>query len=192
MRSSARKIKYTQETLAKLHTVDFWKALNPDLTISDFPFRQVSTLSVPSVESDKALQQMRLDGYFELNSVLSRVDCGRLAAAINRLDEQGFPPFFAYVYDEFWQAFKSIAPVITPMLGENYCILDNQMAWYIRPSDTEGGFAPHRDGAGIDYDNLPRNSPIHRDGLPWFATIWIALTDVSTSNFCMYVCITKQ
>ena len=172
---------FSPANLERLTTVEYWKALNPGMSISDYPFQTPADKEVkaPSVEVERCVQQMREEGHFRIGSVLSKERMARMAQAVVNIVEAGYPPAFAYVYDDFWQVFRDLSPVLTPMYGEDYRVVINLWAWHIPPTDAQHGFKPHRDLTG--------KNTLRLDGSPVFGTVWIPLTDVTTQHACMYV-----
>lgn len=170
------------QTLDKLATPEFWLSLNPEMTISDQPFlRPPLPLRAEPHDADRCVRQMKQEGYFKLDSVLPAAEMERMARVIVKLVNEGFPPAFAYVYDEFWRVFRDLSPLATPIFGQHYRLVTNFWAWHIPPTGEDAGFRPHRDlpGAGAEV--------MRPDGLPWLATVWIPLRDVSAANACMHL-----
>eukprot|EP00959_Pyramimonas_sp_CCMP1952_P388011 8131069-Pyramimonas_sp.AAC.1 len=76
--------------------------------------------------------------------------------------------------------------VIELVTGGNRCIMD-MVAWHIDPSEGQGGFTPHRDRHfGSKDDELVKDS-FKPDGTPKYCTCWIALSDATPDNGCLYV-----
>jgi ectoine hydroxylase-related dioxygenase (phytanoyl-CoA dioxygenase family) len=110
-----------------------------------------------------------------------------MAKAMMSVSELGLPPIFVFIYDEFWQVFYRLSPLLSPIFGDNYRMIANQWAWNFPASHDSSGFAPHRDGEAVDFDWFPNKIPLRENGLPLLATIWIPLTDVTPLNSCMYL-----
>ncbi len=181
----SRHVKFSKDIINRLGSYEYWKSLNPDLTISDRPFlRPAPQLSTESMDTDSYVRQMKQEGYFKLDAVLPRDDMERMATAVINLVDKGFPPVFVYVYDEFLQVFKHLSPILTPIFGEKYRMVTNFWAWHIPAAAKGAGFAPHRDLTG--------KTLMRPDGMPGMATVWVPLKDVTTLNACMYVLPTDQ
>ena len=165
-----------------MRTREYWLSLNPNLTITDQPFLSPpSNLNTQRINAEQYTKQMKQEGYCKLDGILSVADMDRMADGLINLVNDGYPPVFAYVYDEFWRVFRDIAPVVEPIFGEHYRLSTNRWAWYISASGENAGFAPHRDMVGCPH-------PVMRaDGLPLIATVWIPLRDVTPENACMHV-----
>jgi len=166
---------------------EFWESLNPGLTVTDFPFMKSLSLLGESCRGINYVQQVKKEGYFKLDSVIPRPEIDSMAKAMARISELGLPPIFTYVYDEFWQIYHRLSPLMLPVFGNNYRMIENQWAWNFPPDSDSSGFPPHRDGGAVDYDWFPEGTTLRDNGLPLLATIWIPLTDVTPLNSCMYL-----
>jgi hypothetical protein len=84
--------------------------------------------------------------------------------------KQGWPEVFAFVYDEFWlaQRMPSLVTFLTGVLGEGYKQVPHVWGHYVLPGTN--GWKPHVDGTGRDR-----------------VTVWIALTDATLENSCMFL-----
>ena len=176
------KLHLSKEVIARLPCIEYWEELNPELTISEYPFlRDPPALNTASFDPAKSVEQMKREGYFKVDDVLPAERMELMARAIIKLVDEGFPPAMCYLYDEFWQVFRDISPVVSPVFGENYRLSMNRWAWHVPAGDQNAGFAPHR-------DMIRCPAPVIRtDGQPLIATVWIPLRDVSASHSCMHV-----
>ena len=166
---------------------DYWRALNPELTISDQPF---SVRRIPySVTDDEArgfVQQVHEDGYLHTSPLLPHADVGRLKNGIERVAGAGYPAIFACVYDEFYQAFDGLQAVLSPLLGDDYLMVPEGLgAFYVDPGERGrhtmcGPTPPHRDSLGPDRRVLERQGPT-------ILNVWIPLTDATPLNSCIYL-----
>src|SRR6476659_1719196 len=136
--------------------IEFWRELCPHLTIEgsrDFP-----QAIFPSVKS--LVERICVEGYVNEPGVLPLNAIEALRVGIKRLQENGIPPAFGFVYDEFWQIFRGLAPFLIGALGPEYRLLPSFWAWYVEPTDAAAGWTPHRDrpAATIAADNLHRRN----------------------------------
>jgi hypothetical protein len=105
--------------------------------------------------------------------------------AIEVLAAHDIPECLACVYDEFYQCFAGLDPLLAPLLGEGYRGVGHGLASFHVPPLTGGRKAPtaaippHRDSLGPD----PRVLAGERPGI---VNVWIALTDVTTADSCIY------
>ena len=165
--------------LEQAQNPDFWKSLNPQLSIGeDFTSLSESVLSLEQEHMEKLLFNLKNEGYFQIDSFLSEAEISRMATGIEKLRESGWPVAFAFIYDEFWQIFCRLSQILSVILGEDYQQLPAFWAWYINTTNTEKGWQPHRDNGGNTL--LP-------DGMPKCVTIWIPLSDAIPLNGCMYI-----
>lgn len=179
-------LNFSPSNLDRVATADYWKALNPGMSITDYPFQTPidSRVRVTTAEVTRCVQQIREEGHFRLAAALPRDRMTRMAQAMENIVAAGYPPAFAYVYDDFWLVFRDLAPLLIPLYGEGYRIVTNLWAWHISPSDTDHGFKPHRDMVG--------KNTLRSDGSPIYGTVWIPLTDVTTQHACIYVLPTNR
>jgi hypothetical protein len=169
-----------------LRAADYWRALNPELTISEYPFS-----SAPR-RSDVALDEVRRysdqicrEGYLQTPPLLDRAALARLRSGVERVVRAGFPSVFACVYDEFYAPFEGLSPLLTPILGDRYLMVaEGFWAFFVDVGDPAYGpwsaTGPHRDSLGPDPSILA-------GGPPTLVNVWIALTDATPANSCIYV-----
>ncbi len=168
-------------TVHDLEAPEFWERLNPNLTISDNPFRE----DRPQYPYDKNkvqehVRQVIKEGYLQTEPVIDDELTSKLAGAVKRIYRLGLPAPFCFVYDEFWQLLDRLSNILTPVLGENYQFIPDFWAWHVPKNDTAAGWSPHR-------DHQYKRHTLREDGKPLVLTLWIPLTDVSPLNACMYV-----
>jgi hypothetical protein len=123
-------------------------------------------------------EEIVVEGYFQLDPPAWDLDFGRMADAVCTLVEAGKPPLCAFVYDEFWMAFRRMRSVIASLIGDDYKALPAFWAWHLDPKKAEAGWPPHRDQTKLSL--LP-------DGRPMSITLWIAVTEATPLNGCIYL-----
>lgn len=159
---------------------DFWIRLNPDLHIEGASSKTAwKPVDFSRSVLDGLKNDMVKDGYFVSEPVLDQNEMNKLADAVKVLAHEQWPTIFAMVYDEFWQIYQRTSSVISHILGAKYKMLPNYWVYYVAPDQGGSGWAPHRDRA--------QAVTIRKDGTPNSLTIWIALTDSTLWNGCMYV-----
>jgi hypothetical protein len=167
------------ETASSLSTRDatsikFWQELCPDLSIEGPGTILPATLP----DERRVLNLLVHEGYVNEPGVLPDPVVRLLLSGIQRLVERNIPPAFIYVYDEPWAAFRSLSPFLEKVLGADFRLMAGLWAWYVRPLESDAGWRPHRDGFSA---SAPKEKP------PDALTVWLALTDASCLNGCMYV-----
>ena len=78
---------FSPAKLDRLTTVDYWKALNPGMSITDYPFETPADtpMQPPSAEVARCVQQMREEGHFRLESMLPKARMARMAEAVSNI-----------------------------------------------------------------------------------------------------------
>ncbi len=164
----------------KATSPDFWLRLNPDLHIEGQDVRRPwEPVSIAVKELDDLKLDMVEEGYFSTKPLLDLEEVGLLADAVEVLWADHWPTVFAMVYDEFWQVYQRASGLLQHVLGPGYKQLANYWVYYVDNEKGSSGWAPHRDRAQMH--------TIRSDGVPNSMTIWIALTDATPLNGCMYV-----
>lgn len=165
-----------------IQDVEFWRNLCPGLTISP----EVALSQKTRHDEDNPVRQhdrelckelINEDGYFAYDSWFSRQFVEQLADCLTRLEEANVLPVFCFVYDEFWELFLRLDPLLSDLVGK-YWMLPAVWAWHVRDSN-QTAFAPHRD--------LAREASVDDEDHLDYLTIWIPLTDVDylSSNICV-------
>lgn len=152
----------------------FWRELCPSLPIEGnggIPRAHLGML-------DQLSRTLNEEGYVNEPGVLPQPLITRLAEGVRCLHERGIPPAFAFVYDDFWQVFRSLAPFLSATLGQDYRMLPDLWAWYVPPANEAAGWKPHRDRSV---------ATVTADSRPTALTVWLPLTDATPLNGCMYV-----
>jgi phytanoyl-CoA dioxygenase PhyH len=168
--------------LAPIESPDFWRRLNPHLTITDTPFaNRPAAYAFSSRDIERARLQICEDGYLQSGPGVAAADCLALSTAIERIIEARYHPMFLAVYDEYWRVMQGIAPLLTPILGQGYRVLGDFWIWCISHRTASAGWTPHRD------DQFPRRVTLRDDRTPTIVTVWIPFTDATPLNGCMYL-----
>ena len=165
-------------TLEQAGDAGYWLKLNPHLTIT--PEGSHDKLApIPVNVTEKMLHYLRTDGYIQLDQVISAEFVAGLRKGVDNLRDKGINPSFVFVYDEFWIISRQLNQLLAPILGETYQQLPDFWCWYLDPHQQEAGWGPHRDRSHVN--------PLFPDGMPKSVTVWIALTDATALNGCIYM-----
>lgn len=164
---------------------DYWRELNPELSITSSPFADFPPVNVTPDEAAGHARQLLEEGYLQTRPLIAPDIYARLARGIRRLAEAHVQTVFASLYDEYYHVFQGLEPLFTPILGEGYLWVGNgNYAYYVPPGDpgTSGltAAAPHRDTLGPDAQILTGH-------MPSLVSLWVPLNDVSTAESCIYV-----
>jgi hypothetical protein len=151
----------------------------------------MKSYAVSPRDAQKAEQQVREEGYFQVDPVVPRQETKLMADAVHTVVDNGFPATFVLVYDSAWQIFSRLENLLSPVLGALYYTTLDVWVYYIRSanedraeSKEDSGWSPHRDGSPV-VDSL------RADGRPQLLTVWIPLTDTTVEHSCMYVLPTR-
>src|SRR5262245_5368908 len=160
-------------------TADYWLKLASHLHIRDVA---LLTRTLPFDLHDNIVQELdtRLvrEGYFQIDPLNWGVPIGDMAHAIQALEQNRWMPVFAFVFDEYWVMYHQLKNVLARLLGADFKFKPNFWAWHIDPRQGQSGWEPHRDDSKTGL--LP-------DGRSRCLTVWVALTDATPLNGCIYV-----
>jgi hypothetical protein len=151
---------------------DYWRELNPNMTVCGT--RRVEPVESPNIGSSvvtQAIQTLSTSGYFQMPVLAVGPAVERMRMCFEHTRKSGWPAAFVFVYDELWRAFRGPALVqfLTEALGKGYGQLPYVWGHYV-PTNSKG-WRPHVDGPSI-LNKL---------------TVWLALSDATLENGCMYV-----
>lgn len=159
---------------------DFWRYLNPQLTITESGDKQsLDAYHIQSESWPDYLQQLREEGYLQWDRILPPDLVSLLSSTVINLHHHGINPTFAFVYDIFWAVARRLREVLMPILGNDYRQLPDFWIWYVDPTQQEAGWRPHRDRIHCN--------PLLDDGMPKSLTVWTALTNATPLNGCIYL-----
>jgi hypothetical protein len=153
---------------ARARDPEYWRSLAPHLHVCDpgaeLESRQIDPGSLE--EADKSLN----DGAFQLCGVLPPASLARANAAVDAVTAAGWPAAFAFAYDELWLCGRTpaLVAVVRRALGAGCGQIPHAWVHVVPPGGA--GWPAHVDG--------PRDGRL---------TAWVALTDASLENGCMYV-----
>ena len=168
-------IEYFQNIASDLHIHQHITTTTTTTSTTAFNTATTATESIDKEQERRILQ----DGYFTTNLHISHLT-SRLAQGIRNLRVAGWPASFILMYDEAWELSKLIDQKMGPLTGNTNN--GDMLAWDIDPLRNEAGFSPHRDRQPED---IP--SSFHDNGMPKYSTAWVALTDATPDNSCLYV-----
>jgi len=149
----------------------YWAALLPGERIChDDP---AGPLSVGGADDQPLDTQMSTEGWAEIDACVAPGLLSRAKNVVEGVRDAGWPPIFAFVYDVVWHLHRAtpVRRLLRRRLGDDYRQLP--YTWVFRVAATPGaaGWEPHIDGSrGADV-----------------ITVWVALTDATLDNGCVYV-----
>lgn len=164
----------TSLTAQRAESLAFWRELEPALHVE-------GKAPAPSFELGdvgELMNNLRFEGYVNVPDVIPPAAVDDLRRCVAHLHEQAIPLPFAFVYDEFWAAFQGISRFITAALGAGYRALPDFWVWHVPPTEKAAGWEPHRDRVQPTVD---------RDNSPHSLTVWLALSEATPLNGCIYM-----
>lgn len=117
-------------------------------------------------------------GCFITRPLITAAARTRLLAVIDQVTGRGLNPTWAMLFDDFWRTFASLGTVLETLLGRNYRYVTGSYVFIVENTDTAGGWGKHRD--------LPYATSIDAQGRPYIMSCWVALTDATPLNSCLY------
>ena len=167
-----------------IQNIEYWQSINPQSSITDNPNRSAETLTPYPVNENIEFLKDRLsvEGYFFTDPIISPGDIKKLKQIIvNVVKKTPFRSTYALLYDDFYQVAARLDNLLKPILGEGYLFIADEIeAYHIANSDNAGGSPHHR-------DSLMTHKAISGDGMPLLVNVWVALTDITPEDACMYV-----
>ncbi len=142
-------------------TIGTTDAASPAAAIADSDLRAV-------------IAEFQDDGYFRTPPLLPGGALASLNRAIDAVVGQGWPPVFAWVYDQFWSCARlpAVARLIESRLGAGYAQIPHVWVHVVPATAGATGWTPHFDRVGR-HDRR--------------ASVWLALTDATLDNGCMHL-----
>ncbi len=169
----------TIKNLSQWPNPAFWQSLAPGLHVCDpeyiagHPPLNFDEQTLAAMDTD-----LLSEGYSRYLPDQWNLDIGALAGRIEKLHTSGFLPVFSFVYDEYWLLFAKLREALSHIMGSDYQIMPAFWTWCLMPGKEAVGFPPHRDRGRVS---------LFEDGRAKSLTIWIALTEATAENGCMYL-----
>lgn len=164
----------------------YWRELNPELTVSvDAPIAGVAAFANDWASTDRCQDRLREEGYYLTPPIVPMDVVMRLRTAVERIVARGLPPGCALMYDEFYQVYAGVLGALAPILGASPILLPEDFwVFFVPPGDGATSrwtaFPPHKDWVGVD-------PAVMTGDVPTVLVVWVALTDATTNDSCMYV-----
>jgi hypothetical protein len=161
---------------------DFWRKICPELSVKN---SNKSPMAAPEIEDEVASLhkdrrcQLTDRGFALVDEPVADVSVIQaLRNGIETLHKLGLPASFILCFDVTWELAAVSRAVLEKSTLETNKFHFDILAWYI---DAAGGFSPHRDRQPDD-----TAASFEKDEAK-FVTQWIALTDATPENSCLYM-----
>jgi hypothetical protein len=204
---------FDAQSLESLQDLDHWRALCPFLSISAAAEGSATDRSNPignhAASNDASGPQfsprdkcsayatrpraqslplgaaLRDRGYFRLPAGQMELPpdlCERMAVGVRRLVAHGYPATFVLMYDEPWLLGEITRAIMEPASGNS--AIGDWYVFYVDPkhADSYTPGPPHRDRPLAGPSSFREAS-----GDPMYCSIWLALTNATPENSCLYV-----
>jgi Phytanoyl-CoA dioxygenase (PhyH) len=165
------------ERIEEIGSPGYWQKLCPDVSVGRHePSFDIEEAPLAENQRKNLIKRLERDGYFKSERVLSESLILRMRSAMSTLRENGLPPVFAYIFDEFWDIVRapSVQTLVTEALGPGCRQSPRVWAFHLSTDNGAAGWPPHVDGGHLAHTT---------DRL----TLWLPLTDVTLENGCMNV-----
>jgi hypothetical protein len=166
-----------QDRLERATSIGSWEALSPSLSIErGSPPPCLEDAPIGEERRADLARRLAREGYFNTGPVLSAGVIGAMRGAMEALKENGWPPVFAYVYDEFWEVLRapSLSALFTAALGPGYRQSPRVWAFHLATEKGSSGWPPHVDGG-------------HGTHTTDRLTVWLSISDTTLDNGCIYI-----
>jgi hypothetical protein len=165
------------DRLESVFSIPYWTRICPDLSLGRLqPRNDIEEQSLPIEDRQRFVQRLVRDGYLKTDPFISARLIAAMKQAMFVLRDQGFPPVFAYVYDEFWDIARgpSFRALLADAFGPGCRQSPRVWAFHVGTEDGASGWPPHVDGGHLTHTT---------DRI----TLWIPITDATLENGCMNV-----
>ena len=172
-----------------LECQDYWKKLCPNLHLCDKDYmkKNKKVISIDKGLIKTCKNRIEEEGYFNLGLEATNIMGEKreerfklLIESIEILIKQGHPPSFILMYDEAWDICNQMSMIMQECTSGNKNNLD-MLVWHINQKNGESGFNPHRDRQPTDI-----KSSFREDNSAKYSTFWMALTNSTPENSCLY------
>lgn len=165
------------ERLERVFSASYWQQICPDLSVGRTESMcAMEDQSLSSEQRAHLVKRLARDGYLKSEKVLAKSALESMKSALETLRKEGFPPVFAYLYDQFWDIARapSIRALMADALGPGCRQSPRVWAFHLDTDDGASGWPPHVDGGHLAHTT---------DRI----TLWLPITDATLENGCMNV-----
>ncbi len=165
------------ERLECVFSLPYWQRICPNLSLCrSQPRNDIEEQSLAIEDRQRLVQRLGRDGYLKTEPFIAPGLIAAMKQAMLVLRERGFPPVFAYVYDEFWDIARgpSFRALLADAFGPGCRQSPRVWAFHIGTEDGASGWPPHVDGGHLTHTT---------DRI----TLWLPITDATLENGCMNV-----
>lgn len=165
------------ERLERVFSISYWQQIGPELSVGRLqPRKDIEEQPLSIEDRKKLVQHLGRNGYLKTGPVIATGLIEAMKSAMEILRDHGFPPVFAYVYDEFWDIARgpSLRALVADAFGPGCRQSPRVWAFHLGTEDGASGWPPHVDGGHLTHTT---------DRI----TLWLPITDATLENGCMNV-----
>lgn len=155
-----------------------WRQLAPSLHVGDAAFAATQPLEFDADALATWKSDLAREGYIQLPPLDWGIDVAAVAAGVSAVVGAGYLPTFAFMYDELWFMYARLRRLIATTLDDRYMMMPAFWAWHVDGTREPAGWTPHRDLG---------HRTLRSDRQPKAMTFWLALSDATPQNGCMYI-----
>ena len=152
----------------------YWKSLVPTLDVESLGAADLAvTANFDAAVCSGLAGRFAEEGYFQLAPLVQPAVLDRMRAAVTTVERAGWPPVFAWVYDQFWRLPRAqgLVNLFSAILGPDYRQTPNIWTHVVPGNRGATGWVPHVDHLGTGTR----------------LTVWIPLSDATVDSGCMCV-----
>lgn len=157
---------------------DFWQALVPSLHLSPLLAPIRGRFDFGGQEAQGYVDNLRSEAYFITRPLVSEGLRAQMLAGIDEVIGHAIDQTWALMFDEFWSLYAHFGNLLDQILGVDHQWITGNYIFIIPSTDGAGGWGMHRD--------LSHRRSLRPDGMPEIMSLWVALTDATPLNSCLY------
>lgn len=168
----------SEATVAAALDIAYWRRAGGGMRLSKRLPRLPKRHAFSRRELGSLTASISQQGYFITRKLIGPATRTRLLTLIDRVTAIGLNPTWAMLFDEFWNTFSRLGGLLEFLLGRNYRYVTGDYVFIVDNTDAAAGWGKHRD--------LQHVRSIGEDGRPLIMSCWVALTDATPLNSCLY------
>lgn len=166
------------EIVAAAQEIEFWRKACPGLRLSDLYRPPPPPTDLSEAELEGLARDLGQEGYFITRELVQASARAELLGLVDQVVAQGLNPTWAMIFDSFWDTFARLGSLLDHLLGEDYRYVTGDYVFIVENTDQAAGWGKHRD--------LQFRRSMSRNGHPLIMSFWVALTDATPLNSCLY------
>lgn len=166
------------EIVVAAQEIEFWRKACPSLRLSDLYQAPAPPADLSESELEGLARDLGQEGYFITRELIQASARAELLGLVDQVVARGLNPTWAMIFDPFWDTFARLGGLLEHLLGEDYRYVTGDYVFIVENTDQAAGWGKHRD--------LQFRRSMSRNGHPLIMSFWVALTDATPLNSCLY------